>query len=70
MVKQKYEICYLISFDDGKEETSLLHCVKYVTNNQEGNAFDLNINSNISILNKDKNNELRLLFFDYNDKIR
>ena len=67
---QESEICYLISFDDGKEETSLLHYVKCVTNNQEGNAFDLNINSNILILNRNKNNELRLLYFDYTDNVR
>ena len=62
------DICYLISLNDENETTTLHHFIKCGEKETEPKELK-DVNSNILILNKDKENKMRLLYFKETRKI-
>ena len=57
---EKNDACYLISFND--KDNKLSHYI--ICSDDVKNVMKLNITSNILIMNKDKNKQVRILFYD------
>ena len=62
------DICYLISLNDENETTTLHHFIKCGEKETEPKELK-DVNSNILILNKDKENKMRLLYYKETRKI-
>ena len=65
---EESDICYLISLNDENDETTLHHFIKCGEKEIEPKELK-DVNSNILILNKDKENKMRLLYYKETRKI-
>ena len=65
---EESDICYLISLNDENETTTLHHFIKCGEKEIEPKELK-DVNSNILILNKDKENKMRLLYYKETRKI-
>ena len=65
---EESDICYLISLNDENDETTLHHFIKCGEKETEPKELK-DVNSNILILNKDKENKMRLLYYKETRKI-